>query len=206
MDYNNMYKTFFKRIVDFSSALIGLLLLSPLFVIVTIGLYFANRGKPFFFQLRPGKHGAIFKIIKFKTMNDKKDAAGNLLPDVQRLTKVGVFVRKTSLDELPQLINVIKGDMSLIGPRPLLPEYLPFYNEVQKRRHEVRPGITGWAQVNGRNTISWNQKFAYDVWYVDRMSFLLDCKILFLTIKKVLKSEGVNLSEQVSAEYFNGNN
>jgi lipopolysaccharide/colanic/teichoic acid biosynthesis glycosyltransferase len=201
-----MYKSFFKRILDILGAFFGLLVLSPLFAIITIGLFFANHGKPFFFQLRPGKDGKIFKIIKFKTMNDKKDAYGNLLPDIQRLTEMGIFVRKTSLDEIPQLINVIKGDMSLIGPRPLLPEYLPLYNQEQKRRHELRPGITGWAQVNGRNAISWKKKFEYDIEYIDNVDFKFDCKIIFLTIKKVLKSEGVNLNEEVSAEYFNGSN
>lgn len=200
-----MYNFFFKRIIDFSCAVIGLLLLSPLFVIVTIGLYFANQGKPFFFQLRPGKKGKIFEIIKFKTMSDKMDIAGNLLPDDQRLTKIGKFVRKTSLDEIPQLINVVKGDMSLIGPRPLLPEYLPLYDEVQKRRHEVKPGITGWAQVNGRNAISWQQKFEYDVWYVENLNFFLDIKILFLTVKKVFKSEGINANGSVTTEAFKGN-
>lgn len=200
-----MYNFFFKRIIDFSCAVIGLLLLSPLFVIVTIGLYFANQGKPFFFQLRPGKNEKIFKIIKFKTMNDKKDSQGNLLSDAERLTKVGMFVRKASLDEIPQLLNVLKGEMSLIGPRPLLPEYLSLYNEEQKRRHEVKPGITGWAQVNGRNTISWEQKFEYDVWYVKNLSFLLDIKILFLTIKKVFKSEGINSKGSVTTEVFKGN-
>lgn len=200
-----MYKTVFKRIFDFVSALLGLCLLSPLLIMVTIGLYSANQGKPFFFQLRPGKNGVVFKIIKFKTMNDRKDAYGNLLSDGERLTKIGAFVRKTSLDEIPQLLNVVKGDMSLIGPRPLLPEYLPLYNEVQKRRHEVRPGITGWAQVNGRNAISWNQKFEYDVWYVKHLSFILDVKIFFLTIKKVFVSEGINMQGQVTTEVFKGN-
>jgi lipopolysaccharide/colanic/teichoic acid biosynthesis glycosyltransferase len=201
-----MYKSFFKRIIDFNGAIIGLLILSPFFIIVTIGLCFSNHGKPFFFQLRPGKDGKIFKIIKFKTMNEKKDTLGNLLPDVHRLTKIGIIVRKASFDEIPQLINVIKGDMSLIGPRPLLPEYLYLYNEVQKRRHEIRPGITGWAQVNGRNAISWQKKFEYDIEYIDSLDFKFDCKIIFLTIKKVVKSEDVNLNEQVAAEYFNGNN
>ena len=200
-----MYKTVFKRVFDFLAALLGLVLLSPVFFIVTIGLYFANQGKPFFFQSRPGKNGVIFKIIKFKTMNDKKDKAGNLLSDGERLTKIGTFVRKTSLDEIPQLLNVLKGDMSLIGPRPLLPEYLPLYNEVQKRRHEVRPGITGWAQVNGRNAISWEKKFEYDVWYVEHLSFLLDIKIIFLTLKKVFIREGINMEGQVTTEVFKGN-
>lgn len=201
-----MYKSFFKKAFDFLAALFGLLVLSPIFVLVTIVLYFANSGKPFFFQLRPGLNEKIFKIIKFKTMNDNKDSNGNLLPDAERLTPIGAFVRKTSLDEIPQLINVLKGDMSLIGPRPLLPEYLSLYNEQQKRRHEVLPGITGWAQVNGRNAISWKMKFEFDIEYVDDLSFKMDCLILFLTIKKVLKSEGVNLNDQITAEYFNGNN
>jgi undecaprenyl phosphate N,N'-diacetylbacillosamine 1-phosphate transferase len=201
-----MYKSFFKRIIDFSCAITGLLILSPLFIIVTIVLCFSNHGTPFFFQSRPGKDGKIFKITKFKTMNEKKDIYGNLLPDVHRLTKIGIFVRKKSLDEFPQLLNVIKGDMSLIGPRPLLPEYLALYSEEQKRRHEIRPGITGWAQVNGRNAISWQKKFEYDIEYIDNLDFELDCRIIFLTIKKVLKSEGVNLNERVAAEYFNGNN
>jgi undecaprenyl phosphate N,N'-diacetylbacillosamine 1-phosphate transferase len=199
-----MYKSFLKRIIDFTSALIGFLLLSPLFIIVTIGLYFANQGKPFFFQLRPGKKGKIFEIIKFKTMNDKKDASGNLLSDAERLTKTGAFVRKTSLDEIPQLINVLKGDMSLIGPRPLLPQYLHLYNEFQNRRHEVKPGITGWAQVNGRNAISWDKKFEYDVWYVDHFNFMLDVKIFFLTIKKIIKTEGINAADVATMEPFNG--
>lgn len=199
-----MYKFIFKRIIDFSFAFTGMLLLSPLFVVVTIGLYFANQGKPFFFQLRPGKNGKIFKIIKFKTMNDKKDLSGNLLSDGERLTKIGRFVRKTSLDEIPQLLNVIKGDMSLIGPRPLLPQYLHLYNEFQNRRHEVKPGITGWAQVNGRNAISWDKKFEYDVWYVEHLSFLLDIKILFLTINKIIKADGINAADVATMEPFNG--
>lgn len=200
-----MYKTYFKRPFDFTIALIALLLLSPVFILVTISLFFANQGKPFFFQLRPGKNEKTFKIIKFKTMNDKKDENGNLLPDANRITKIGQLVRKTSLDELPQLINVLMGDMSIIGPRPLLPEYLPLYNEIQKRRHQVKPGITGWAQVNGRNAISWQQKFQYDVWYVENVSFILDCKIVFLTIKKVIIREGITAENSVSAEAFKGN-
>lgn len=201
-----MYQNFLKRIIDFSVALFALLILSPLFIIVMIGLYFANDGKPFFFQRRPGKNEKLFSIIKFKTMNDKKDAKGNLLSDVERLTPIGAFVRKTSLDELPQLINVLKGDMSLIGPRPLLPQYLPLYNDNQKRRHNVRPGITGWAQVNGRNAISWTKKFELDVWYVDHVSFFTDMKVFFTTFKKVFKSEGISQEGQVTAEAFNGNN
>lgn len=200
-----MYRLFFKRFLDFFAALFGFLILSPLFVIVAIGLFFANQGKPFFFQLRPGKNGKIFKIVKFKTMNDKKDAQGELLPDAQRLTKIGSFVRKTSLDEIPQLLNVIKGDMSLIGPRPLLPQYLSLYSDFQNRRHEVKPGITGWAQVNGRNAISWDTKFELDVWYVDHISFFLDLKILFKTILKVVKSEGINAADAATVEPFNGN-
>lgn len=200
-----MYTNVVKGILDFSCAVVGLLLLSPLFIIVTLGLCFVNQGKPFFFQSRPGKEERIFKIIKFKTMNDKKDATGKLLSDGERLTKIGAFVRKTSLDEIPQLFNVIKGDMSLIGPRPLLPEYLPLYNEAQRRRHEVRPGITGWAQVNGRNAISWDKKFEYDVWYVENINFMLDLKIFFLTLKKVFVREGINMQGQVTTEVFKGN-
>lgn len=200
-----MYKYFFKRFLDWFAACLGLLLLSPIFIIATIGLYIANQGKPFFFQLRPGLNGGIFKIVKFKTMNDQKDALGNLLSDEQRLTKIGKFVRKTSLDELPQLWNVIKGEMSLIGPRPLLPEYLPLYDANQARRHEVKPGMTGWAQVNGRNAISWQQKFEYDVWYVEHLSFGLDVKILLLTIMKVFKFEGINMQGQITTEAFKGN-
>ena len=170
-----------------------------------IGLFFANQGKPFFFQARPGKDEKLFNIIKFKTMNDKKDNQGNLLDDVHRLTKIGSFVRKTSLDEIPQLLNVLKGDMSLIGPRPLLIQYLPLYNAFQKQRHTIRPGITGWAQINGRNAISWTQKFEYDVWYVEHCSFLLDCKILFLTIKKVFVRDGISQEGQATMEAFKGN-
>ncbi len=200
-----MYKSFYKRIIDCLAAIFGLLILSPIFVIVSIGLCFVNQGKPFFFQLRPGLNARIFKIVKFKTMNDKKDAQGNFLSDGERLTKIGNLVRKTSLDELPQLLNVIKGDMSLIGPRPLLPEYLPLYSQIQSSRHKVKPGITGWAQVNGRNAISWQQKFEYDVWYVNNISFLLDLKILFLTVKKVLRREGINSQGQFTTEAFRGN-
>ena len=187
-------------------ALIGLICLSPIFIVVTIGLYFANQGKPFFFQARPGLNERIFKIIKFKTMNDKTDANGNLLPDADRLTPIGAFVRKTSLDEIPQLINVLKGDMSIIGPRPLLPQYLPLYNEEQKKRHDVRPGITGWAQVNGRNAISWKRKFELDVWYVEHVSLATDLKVFFTTFKKVFKSEGISAEGQATTEAFNGNN
>lgn len=200
-----MYKTLFKRLFDFTAALVGLLLLSPIFLVVTIALFFANNGKPFFFQKRPGKNERIFSIIKFKSMNDAKDKDGKLLPDNDRLTAVGAFVRKTSLDELPQLLNVLKGDMSFVGPRPLLPEYLPLYNEEQQKRHNVKPGITGWAQVNGRNAISWQQKFALDVWYVKHQSFLLDLKILFLTVKKVFVSEGISQQGQATTERFKGN-
>ena len=201
-----MYKNFIKPAIDFVLALVGFLFLSPVFVLVMIGLFFANDGKPFFFQLRPGKDGKIFKIIKFKTMTDKKDENGNLLPDADRLTKIGSFVRKTSLDEIPQLLNVIKGDMALVGPRPLLPQYLELYNDFQRRRNEVKPGITGWAQVNGRNSISWEKKFEYDVWYVDNVSFLLDVKILIMTVLKVVKSEGINEQGQATSNEFKGNN
>ncbi|MRJ10845.1 sugar transferase [Ornithobacterium rhinotracheale] len=201
-----MYKNYIKRLIDFFLSLIGFILLLPIFILVTVLLAIANGGKPFFFQIRPGKDEKLFKIIKFKTMNDKKDPQGNLLPDAERLTTVGKFVRKTSLDEIPQLLNVLKGDMSLIGPRPLLPEYLPLYNQEQKQRHLVRPGITGWAQVNGRNAISWEEKFRHDVWYVKNLSFSLDVKIIFLTIEKVFKSEGVNQVGEATAEAFNGKN
>lgn len=201
-----MYKNYIKRLLDFLAAFFGLVLLSPIFLIVMISLAFANQGKPFFFQARPGLNKRIFKIIKFKTMNDKKDAEGNLLTDAERLTSIGAFVRKTSLDEIPQLINVLRGDMAIIGPRPLLPQYLSLYNHKQKRRHDVRPGITGWAQINGRNAISWEKKFALDVWYVNNISLILDIKILFLTIKKVVLREGVSQEGQATMEAFNGNN
>ena len=200
-----MYRFFFKSLFYFLAAFIGLLLLSPIFLLTTIALAIANNGKPFFVQKRPGKNGRIFSIIKFKTMNDNKDEQGNLLTDAERLTAVGKFVRKTSLDEIPQLINVLKGDMSLIGPRPLLPEYLPLYNQTQKRRHEVKPGITGWAQVNGRNAISWEDKFNYDVWYVNHCGFLLDMKILFLTFKKVFVREGISAQGHATMDFFRGN-
>ncbi|MBY2897412.1 sugar transferase [Bacteroides fragilis] len=202
-----MYYNFTKRLVDFFVAFCVLIVLAPLLLIIAIILCFVNNGKCLFFlQERPGRHGKIFKVIKFKTMTDERDAEGNLLPDDKRLTKVGKFVRSTSIDELPQLINVLKGDMSFIGPRPLLPQYLPLYNKEQARRHEVRPGITGWAQVNGRNAISWTRKFELDVWYVDHCSFLLDLKIFVLTIKKVFVREGISSDTSVTMEPFTGNN
>ncbi len=197
----------FKRLIDFVIAFNVLVVLCPILLLVTIWLHFANKGAgAFFTQERPGKNGKIFRVIKFKTMTDERGAEGNLLPDADRLTKVGRFVRSTSIDELPQLINVLKGDMALVGPRPLLPQYLPLYSKEQARRHEVRPGITGWAQVNGRNAISWTKKFELDVWYVDHCSFLLDLKIIFLTIKKVFVREGINSDTSVTMEVFNGNN
>lgn len=202
-----MYQHFFKRLIDFTIVLIALLCIWPILLIITIWLHFANKGAgAFFTQERPGKNGKIFKVIKFKTMTDVRDANGNLLPDADRLTKVGKFVRSTSIDELPQLFNVLKGDMALIGPRPLLPQYLPLYNKVQARRHDVRPGITGWAQVNGRNAISWTKKFELDVWYVDHLSFLLDLKILFLTIKKVFLRADINSATDATMEDFDGTN
>lgn len=201
-----MYKTYFKRIIDFSVALVGLVVLFPFLFIIIIILSIANSGSPFFIQNRPGKDGVVFKIVKFKTMNDKKDMYGNLCSDEIRLTKIGGFIRKTSLDELPQLLNVLKGDMSLIGPRPLLTQYLHLYSDYQNRRHEVRPGITGLAQVNGRNAISWGEKFDYDILYVDTVSFILDIKILFLTIKKVFLKEGINSNNAATIEPFNGYN
>jgi lipopolysaccharide/colanic/teichoic acid biosynthesis glycosyltransferase len=175
-----------------------------LFIVITALLYIVNNGKPFFFQLRPGKNGKIFKIVKFKTMNDKRDSKGALLPDSERLTPVGNFIRKTSLDEIPQLLNVVKGEMSIIGPRPLLTNYLHLYNDFQNRRHEVKPGITGWAQVNGRNAISWDEKFDYDVWYVENISFTLDIQILYRSISKVLSSEGINAVDTATIEPFDG--
>jgi len=200
-----MYKNYLKRIIDAILAFFAIMLLSPVFLIVTIGLFIANNGKPFFFQARPGKNEKIFRVIKFKTMNEKKDIDGNLLPDILRLTKIGSFVRSTSLDELPQLFNVLNGSMSLIGPRPLLVQYLPLYSVEQSRRHLVRPGITGWAQINGRNTISWQQKFEYDIWYVDHATFLLDMKIIYLTIKKVFIREGISSASSATMEAFKGN-
>jgi lipopolysaccharide/colanic/teichoic acid biosynthesis glycosyltransferase len=200
-----MYKFFFKPLLDFVLSFLGLIISSPIFLIVFIALLLANKGKVFFLQNRPGKNEEIFKIIKFRTMNDKRDAHGNLLPDVERLTTIGKLVRKTSLDEIPQLINVLLGNMSLIGPRPLLPEYLPLYNDFQKKRHLIKPGITGWAQINGRNAVEWEKKFMFDVWYVENMSFLLDLQIMFLTLKKVLKLEGVNREGEATNIAFKGN-
>ncbi len=198
------YKSIVKRILDITLSFFGLVMLSPVFLVITLALSIYNNGKPFFFQKRPGKKERIFSIIKFKSMTDKKDEHGTLLPFEKRITPVGAFIRKYSLDEIPQLINVFLGDMSLIGPRPLLVEYLPLYNDKQKRRHDVRPGVTGWAQVNGRNAISWEQKFDFDVWYVDHVSFLLDIKILALTAKKVFIKEGVNSGENLNMPTFKG--
>jgi undecaprenyl phosphate N,N'-diacetylbacillosamine 1-phosphate transferase len=200
-----MYRDLIKRIFDCLVSLILLTATFPLLLIASICLFFANNGKVFFIQSRPGRNSRIFKVIKFKTMNDKTDQHGKLLPDNERLTPVGKFIRSTSLDELPQLMNVLKGDMSLIGPRPLLPKYLPLYNTHQSRRHEVRPGITGWAQVNGRNAIGWQQKFEYDVWYVDHLSFLLDVKIVWMTIKKVIVREGISGADSATMKPFTGN-
>lgn len=201
-----MYIIFFKRFLDFSVAILACFFLFPVFLLLTFLLILANEGNPFFLQLRPGKEGKLFRIIKFKTMNDKRGGNGELLPDAQRLTVIGSLVRKTSLDEIPQLINVLKGDMSLVGPRPLLPEYLELYTSRQHKRHLVRPGITGWAQVNGRNAISWTKKLDLDVWYVENLSFFLDIKILWRTLLKVVKSEGVNTANMATTEPFNGNN
>ena len=231
-----MYKNYFKRVLDFLISLFALIIISPILLVVTVWLHFANKGagaaspptpspkgeetassgnkgwlrrflNPVIFtQERPGKDAKIFKIIKFKTMTDERDAEGNLLPDAQRLTKVGRFVRSTSIDELPQLINVLKGDMALIGPRPLLPQYLPLYNKEQARRHEVRPGISGWAQCHGRNAISWTEKFKLDVWYVDHVSLWTDIKVIWITIMKVLKRADINEAGQATMEAFNGHN
>lgn len=202
-----MYKHFFKRLIDFIIVFCVLVVIWPMLLIITLWLHFANKGAgAFFTQERPGKGGEVFRVIKFKTMTDERDADGSLLPDADRLTNVGRFVRSTSIDELPQLINVLKGDMALIGPRPLLVQYLPLYNKEQARRHDVRPGITGWAQVNGRNAISWTKKFELDVWYVDHCSFLLDLRIIFLTIKKVFVREGISQEGQATMEFFTGNN
>lgn len=202
-----MYCDFFKRFFDFCISSVSLMVLLPFMLIIFIWLHFANKGAgAFFIQDRPGRNGKIFKVIKFKTMTDERDSEGNLLPDAQRLTKIGKFVRSTSIDELPQLINLLKGDMSLIGPRPLLPQYLPLYSKEQARRHEVRPGITGWAQVNGRNAISWQKKFELDVWYVDNCSFYVDAKIFFLTIKKIIIRADINSATSATMEAFNGKN
>lgn len=202
-----MYKHFFKRLIDFTIAICVLLIIWPILLIITVWLHFANKGAgAFFLQDRPGKNGKIFKVIKFKTMTDERDENGHLLPDAQRLTKVGKFVRSTSIDELPQLINVLKGDMAIVGPRPLLPKYLPLYTKEQARRHEVRPGITGWAQCHGRNAISWTKKFELDVWYVDNCSLWLDLKIIFMTIRKVLYRDGISQNGQATMEAFNGKN
>jgi len=199
-----MYSNFFKRLFDFLFAALLIVVLLPIFILLLLVLLILNRGSVFFFQNRPGRYGKVFVIAKLKTMNDGKDENGTLLPDAERLTDIGRIIRKLSLDELPQLFNVLKGDMSFVGPRPLLVEYLPLYNERQKRRHEVRPGITGWAQVNGRNTINWEKKFEYDVWYVDHLSFVLDLKILFLTVVKVFKSKDINSETSATMEKFRG--
>lgn len=202
-----MYKHFFKRVFDFCISLMALVMLSPLLLMVAIWLHFANKGAGvFFFQERPGKDAKLFRIVKFKTMTDERDAEGKLLPDAQRLTKVGRLVRSTSIDELPQLINVIKGDMALIGPRPLMPKYLPLYSEEQMRRHEVRPGISGWAQCHGRNSISWAEKFKLDVWYVDHCTLWTDLKVILITVMKVVKRDGISEEGQATIEAFNGHN
>mgnify|MGYP002673594879 FL=1 len=202
-----MYRHSIKRLLDFFMSLLAIIVLSPLFVVMMVWLHFANKGAgAFFLQERPGLNSRIFKVIKFKTMTDEKDKNGNMLPDEKRLTKVGKFVRSTSIDELPQLFNVLKGDMSLIGPRPLLVKYLPLYSGKQKRRHNVRPGITGWAQCHGRNAISWTQKFEYDVWYVDHLSFATDMKVIWLTIKTVMKRSGISHKGSATMEAFNGYN
>lgn len=200
-----MYNFFLKAFLDYCFSILAVFLLSPIFIGIFLALLLNNDGKVFFLQKRPGKNEKIFKIIKFKTMNDKRDSNGNLLPDNERLTTVGNVIRRTSLDEIPQLLNVLMGQMSIIGPRPLLPEYLPFYDEHQRKRHTVKPGITGWAQINGRNAVEWKKKFEYDVWYVENMSLLLDMQIMFLTLKKVFKLEGINREGEATNTKFRGN-
>lgn len=201
-----IYRFILKRIIDFIISFISFIILMPVFVIISLFLYFSNKGTPFFFQIRPGKNGKLFKLVKFKTMNDKKDFSGVLLPDSERITKIGSIIRKSSLDEIPQLLNVLKGDMSLIGPRPLLVEYLPIYNKEQQKRHNVKPGITGWAQINGRNAISWKKKIELDLWYVNNISFKTDLKIFFKTFIKVFKREDISAINHVTIEKFNGKN
>lgn len=202
---NSFYYKYLKRFLDVCLATVALIVFSPFFIVLMVLLTVANRGNPFFVQERPGKNGKVFKLIKFKTLNDQTDEQGGLLPDDQRILKIGQFIRSTSLDELPQLINILIGDMSIVGPRPLLVKYLPYYNDFQKRRHLVLPGITGWAQVNGRNKLTWDEKFAYDVYYVEHISFIFDLKIILLTVKKVILREGVNQEGEVTAEAFKGN-
>jgi lipopolysaccharide/colanic/teichoic acid biosynthesis glycosyltransferase len=200
-----MYRHFFKPLLDWWIALVVLIFFSPVILILSLLLFIQNNGRPFFIQPRPGLNGVIFKLIKFKTMNDSRGPDGNLLPDEKRLTRLGKWIRKTSLDELPQFLNVLAGNMSIIGPRPLLPEYLELYDDFQKQRHRVKPGITGWAQVNGRNAVAWKQRFEYDVWYVHNQSFVLDVKIVFLTIAKIVKAEGINSRNAATMEKFSGN-
>lgn len=207
MKFRLLYRDYLKRVIDFALSFLALLCVSPILIVVTIWLHYANKGAgAFFLQDRPGKNGKIFKVIKYKTMTDERDAKGNLLPDEKRLTKVGKFVRSSSIDELPQLINVLKGDMAIIGPRPLLVQYLPLYSKEQARRHEIRPGITGWAQCHGRNAISWAEKFKLDVWYVDHVSMAVDIKVIFITIMKVLIRDGINEAGHATMEAFNGTN
>jgi lipopolysaccharide/colanic/teichoic acid biosynthesis glycosyltransferase len=200
-----MYKRYIKQIIDFILALVAVVLLLPLFFLLSLLLFLAYSNNPYFVQARPGKNGMLFQLVKFRTMSEQRDKLGALLPDAQRLTTIGRFVRNTSLDELPQLLNVLKGDMSLVGPRPLLPEYLPLYNQTQNRRHEIKPGITGWAQVNGRNAISWQEKFSFDVWYVNNISFMLDLKILLLTIRKVFVIDEAIIDGTEAGQKFEGN-
>jgi len=201
-----MYENYIKHYIDFIIGIIFFILFLPLFLFITVILLITNKGKPFFIQPRTGKNGKIFLLLKFRTMTDDKDKDGKLLSDEKRLTRIGKFIRKTSLDEIPQFINVIKGDMAIVGPRPLLPEYLSLYNNFQMRRHEIKPGLTGWAQVNGRNAINWSEKFKYDVYYVDHISFILDLKIILMTLYKIIKFEGINYSSEVTMGKFNGNN